>query len=83
MKTLPKMAKKDGLTDAGLVASAQAIGHDAIARYGTLIAWADQPKPAEAAALREQNLAEKKAAGEMLTSIAESANPSTERAEAT
>jgi ferritin-like metal-binding protein YciE len=75
-------AEEDGVLDAGLIASAQAVEHYEIARYGTLVAWANQLDLADAAALLEENLAEEKAADEKLTSIAESVNPAAERAEA-
>jgi ferritin-like metal-binding protein YciE len=75
-------ADKDGVMDAGLIASAQAVEHYEIARYGTLIAWANQLDLSDVAALLEENLAEEKAADEKLTSIAETVNPVAERAEA-
>jgi ferritin-like metal-binding protein YciE len=75
-------ADEDGVLDAGLIASAQAVEHYEIARYGTLIAWANQLDMADAAALLEENLSEEKAADEKLTSIAETVNPMAERAEA-
>ena len=75
-------ADEDGVLDAGLIASAQAVEHYEIARYGTLIAWANQLDLADAASLLEENLAEEKAADEKLTSIAEAVNPMAERSEA-
>jgi ferritin-like metal-binding protein YciE len=75
-------ADEDGVLDAGLIASAQAVEHYEIARYGTLIAWANQLDLGNAASLLEENLAEEKAADEKLTSIAETVNPAAERAEA-
>jgi ferritin-like metal-binding protein YciE len=75
-------AEDDGVMDAGLVATAQAVEHYEIARYGALIAWANQLDLSDAAALLEENLAEEKAADEKLSSIAESVNPMAERAEA-
>ena len=75
-------ADEDGVLDAGLIASAQAVEHYEIARYGTLIAWANQLNLADAASLLEENLSEEKAADEKLSSIAETVNPMAERAEA-
>jgi ferritin-like metal-binding protein YciE len=75
-------AEEDGVLDAGLIASAQAVEHYEIARYGTLIAWANQLDLSDAAALLEENLSEEKAADEKLTSIAETVNPTAQRSEA-
>jgi ferritin-like metal-binding protein YciE len=75
-------AEEDGVMDAGLVASAQAVEHYEIARYGTLIAWANQLDMADAASLLEESLAEEKAADEKLSGIAEQVNPLAQRAEA-
>ncbi|MGE3876290.1 MAG: ferritin-like domain-containing protein [Parvibaculaceae bacterium] len=75
-------AEEDGVLDAGLIASAQAVEHYEIARYGTLIAWANQLDLKDAVSLLEENLAEEKAADEKLSSIAETVNPMAERAEA-
>jgi ferritin-like metal-binding protein YciE len=58
--------------DAGLIASAQAVEHYEITRYGTLAAWAKQLGRADCAALLEQNLEEEKATDKKLTAIAES-----------
>ena len=75
-------AEADGVLDAGLIASAQAVEHYEIARYGTLIAWANQLDMADAASLLEQSLEEEKAADEKLNGIAEKVNPMAERKEA-
>jgi ferritin-like metal-binding protein YciE len=75
-------AKEDSVMDAGLVASAQAVEHYEIARYGTLIAWANQLDMSDAASLLEESLAEEKAADEKLSGIAEKVNPMAQRAEA-
>jgi ferritin-like metal-binding protein YciE len=75
-------AEEDGVMDAGLIASAQAVEHYEIARYGALIAWANQLELTEAVALLEETLAEEKAADEKLNGIAEKVNPMAERAEA-
>ena len=58
--------------DAALIASAQAVEHYEITRYGSLIAWAKQLGRSDCAALLQQNLDEEKAADKKLTSLAES-----------
>ena len=58
--------------DAALVAAAQAVEHYEIARYVTLVAWANQLGRNDCAALLQQNLDEEKATDRKLTSIAES-----------
>lgn len=75
-------ADDDGVMDAGLIASAQAVEHYEIARYGTLVAWANELDMSDAAALLAENLAEEKAADKKLSGIADKINPSAERAEA-
>jgi ferritin-like metal-binding protein YciE len=59
--------------DAGIVASAQAVEHYEIARYGTLKAWAEQLEMADAVELLQATLEEEEAADEMLTELAEAA----------
>ncbi|MBB3644530.1 ferritin-like metal-binding protein YciE [Rhizobium sp. BK619] len=62
--------------DAGLVSSAQAVEHYEIARYGTLIEWANQLGLKGAVPLLQQNLAEEEATDKKLTQLARaSANP--------
>ena len=56
--------------DAGLAASAQAVEHYEIARYGTLKTWAGQLGMKEAASLLEQTLQEEVKADKLLTQIA-------------
>jgi ferritin-like metal-binding protein YciE len=75
-------AEEDAVLDAGLIASAQAVEHYEIARYGTLIAWAKLLGLSGAVDLLEENLAEEKAADEKLNGIAGTVNPMAERAEA-
>jgi ferritin-like metal-binding protein YciE len=75
-------AEQDGVMDAGLIASAQAVEHYEIARYGTLIAWAKQLDMTEAADLLAETLEEEKAADEKLNGIAEKVNPMAERKQA-
>lgn len=55
--------------DAGLVAAAQAVEHYEIARYGTLIAWAEQLGMTDAARLLKATLAEEEATDEALTRL--------------
>jgi len=56
--------------DAGLIASAQAVEHYEMARYGTLKTWADQLGMREASALLQQTLEEEKKADALLSKIA-------------
>ena len=58
--------------DAALLASAQAVEHYEITRYGTLIAWAKQLGREDCAAVLTQNLDEEKATDKKLTALAES-----------
>jgi ferritin-like metal-binding protein YciE len=58
--------------DAALTASAQAVEHYEITRYGTLIAWAGQVGQAESVRLLNETLAEEKATDDKLTKLAES-----------
>lgn len=57
--------------DAGLLGGAQAVEHYEIARYGTLIAWAEQLGMTEAGKLLQQTLDEEKATDKTLTKLAE------------
>jgi ferritin-like metal-binding protein YciE len=57
--------------DAALIASAQAVEHYEMTRYGKLIAWAKSLGRADCAQVLQQNLAEEKAANEKLTTLAE------------
>ena len=59
------------VVDAGLIAAAQAVEHYEIARYGTLIAWAEQLGLSDSVALLQETLEEEKAADKKLTQIAE------------
>ena len=58
--------------DAAMLASAQAVEHYEITRYGTLIAFAKQLGREDCAAVLQQNLDEEKATDKKLTAIAES-----------
>ncbi|MFL5331788.1 MAG: ferritin-like domain-containing protein [Geminicoccaceae bacterium] len=64
------VANKEVL-DAALIASAQAVEHYEITRYGTLIAWAKQLGRQDCASVLEQNLNEEKATDQKLTAMAE------------
>lgn len=57
--------------DAALIASAQAVEHYEMTRYGTLIAWAKVLGRDDCAQVLQETLAEEKAADDKLTSIAE------------
>ena len=56
---------------AAVIASAQAVEHYEITRYGALIAWARQMGRNDFAHILEENCAEERAADEKLTKIAE------------
>ncbi|AZO75787.1 MAG: DUF892 family protein [Mesorhizobium sp.] len=58
--------------DAGLVGAAQAVEHYEIARYGTLIAWAEQLGLTDAVPLLRETLKEESATDEALTRLGES-----------
>lgn len=55
--------------DAGLLASAQAVEHYEISRYGTLKAWARQLGLKDAVPLLEQTLAEEEKTDQLLTKL--------------
>ncbi|GLK67398.1 ferritin-like domain-containing protein [Hansschlegelia plantiphila] len=57
--------------DAAIIASAQAVEHYEMTRYGTLVAWAKQLGRSDCAAVLEKTLNEEKAADRKLTSIAD------------
>ena len=57
--------------DAAIIAAAQTVEHYEIARYGTLVAWANQLGRRDCASLLEINLDEEKAADRKLTQLAE------------
>lgn len=68
--------KGSSALDAGLIASAQAVEHYEIARYGTLKSWANQLGVADAVPLLDANLQEELQTDELLTQLGEaSANP--------
>jgi len=57
--------------DAGLVGAAQAVEHYEIARYGTLIAWAEQLGMKDALQLLRKTLQEEMETDEVLTKLGE------------
>jgi ferritin-like metal-binding protein YciE len=57
--------------DAGLLASAQAVEHYEISRYGTLKSWATELGMDDAADLLDQTLQEEKSTDQLLTRLAE------------
>ena len=58
--------------DAAILASAQAVEHYEITRYGTLITWAQELGFDDAATLLQETLKEERAADSKLTMLAES-----------
>jgi ferritin-like metal-binding protein YciE len=64
-----EVADKEVL-DAGIVGSAQAVEHYEIARYGTLIAWAEALGHDDIVRLLNTNLKEEKAADKKLSTVA-------------
>jgi len=58
--------------DAGLLATAQAVEHYEIARYGTLKTWAAELGLKQSVELLKTTLAEEKKTDETLTKLAES-----------
>jgi len=66
--------------DAGLIASAQAVEHYEMARYGTLIAWAQQSGKNDIVALLQQTLDEEKQTDALLTEMATSQGKNREAA---
>jgi ferritin-like metal-binding protein YciE len=63
------IADKDVL-DAAIIGSAQAVEHYEIARYGTLIAWAESVGHDDVVRLLTTNLNEEKAADKKLSTVA-------------
>jgi ferritin-like metal-binding protein YciE len=58
--------------DAALIASAQAVEHYEITRYGTLVTWAHQIGRADVAAILQETLDEEYATDDKLTEMAKS-----------
>jgi len=67
-----KNADDPDVLDASMTADAQAVEHYELARYGTLVAWANQLGRTEAATLMNQTLEEEYDADKTLTELAES-----------
>ena len=63
--------KDEAVCDAAIIASAQAVEHYEITRYGTLLAWAKVLGHTDAVDLLKQTLGEEKHADQMLTKVAE------------
>ncbi|XYD12572.1 ferritin-like domain-containing protein (plasmid) [Methylobacterium sp. NMS12] len=70
-ETAGEIGDKDVL-DAALLASAQAVEHYEITRYGTLVAWAKRLGRDDCASVLQQTLDEEKATNQKLTAMAES-----------
>jgi ferritin-like metal-binding protein YciE len=62
---------EEAVLDAALIASAQAVEHYEITKYGSLIAWAKQLGREDCAAVLQQNLDEEGATDKKLTAMAE------------
>lgn len=65
-------AADSSVMDAALLASAQAVEHYEITRYGTLIAWAKELGRDDCARVLQENLDEEKATDKKLSQLAES-----------
>jgi ferritin-like metal-binding protein YciE len=66
-----EVADNSAVLDAALIASAQAVEHYEISRYGTLVSWAERLGKSDCARLLRQSLEEEKAADKKLTALAE------------
>ena len=67
---LEEATQPSAVRDAGLIACGQAVEHYEMARYGTLVAWAEALGMADAAALLTETLTEEKAADSKLGGLA-------------
>jgi ferritin-like metal-binding protein YciE len=76
-----RAARTPEVMDAGLIGCAQAVEHYEMARYGTLLAWAEQLELDEALDLLEETLEEEEAADEKLSEIAMGSGGPNERAD--
>jgi len=65
--------KGSAALDAGILASAQAVEHYEISRYGTLVTWANQLGMKDAGKLLSQTLEEEKKTDVLLSRLAEQA----------
>jgi ferritin-like metal-binding protein YciE len=79
-KEVMKEFKGSAALDAGLLASAQAVEHYEISRYGTLKAWAEQLGLNEAVSLLDETLEEEKKTDEALTKLADAVNQEAQQA---
>jgi ferritin-like metal-binding protein YciE len=70
-KEVMQEAEDDDTLDAGMLAAAQAVEHYEIARYGTMVAWAQELGMSDAANLLQETLDEEKNADRLLSQIAE------------
>jgi ferritin-like metal-binding protein YciE len=70
-KEIMEEVEKSEILDAALIASAQAVEHYEIARYGTLCEWAEQLGHKDAVKLLQQTLQEEKKTDELLTKLAQ------------
>jgi ferritin-like metal-binding protein YciE len=70
-KQMMDEAPEGDTLDAAMIASAQAVEHYEIARYGTMIAWANVLGMSQAARLLQENLKQEKAADDKLTTLAQ------------
>jgi ferritin-like metal-binding protein YciE len=61
----------EAVCDAAVIASAQAVEHYEITRYGTLLAWAKELGHTDAIELLKETLDEEKHADQVLTKVAE------------
>ena len=61
---------EDNVRDAAIIAAGQAVEHYEIARYGSLIAWAQELGHDDCASVLKQTLVEEKAVDQKLTSMA-------------
>jgi ferritin-like metal-binding protein YciE len=71
-ESIMKEVDDDEVLDAAILASAQAVEHYEITRYGTLATWAREMGLGDCAQLLHQTLEEEKSADEKLSSLAES-----------
>jgi len=69
-KEVMEDAENPDVMDAGLLASAQAVEHYEMARYGTLRAWAEELGLKDAVPLLQQTLDEERKADQLLSKLA-------------
>jgi ferritin-like metal-binding protein YciE len=76
-----RAARTPEVMDAGLIGCAQAVEHYEMARYGSLLTWAEQLELDEALDLLEETLEEEESADEKLSEIAMGSSGPNERAD--